>query len=332
MIHGSSIAVFTLGKRINTLTLTMSYTTAPEDGPTWMNRLPRISSQSRSMARTMSESSFDLKDPQFPSNTLAPPTNFLRRQGEGDHQSHSRNGSRASSLVSRRRKHKKWDDGIGPGGPISQSAIFPNKPSTSPPTTSGGPDAEPSSSREDSTAVDDSPQSSQPEKVEDVQTTQEDDSNESPHQVQVYEEGSHLVFEDEEGEVIDAKESPQSPKEEAQPARPRLTRTRSQSNPEQFDWTLGGIKRRFNDYYDKEVEKRKALEKTTRRNEPARAYQFGNTIIVEDEDGEVVKTFELPTEKKDGDGNAIIGSSLKYLGLGSLARPGQKSAEATAEE
>jgi hypothetical protein len=31
------------------------------------------------------------------------------------------------------------------------------------------------------------------------------------------------------------------------------------------------------------------------------AYQFGNTIIVEDEDGEVVKKYELPApEKKKG--------------------------------
>ncbi|KAK5239824.1 Na+/H+ antiporter, partial [Cryomyces antarcticus] len=40
IVHGSSIAVFTLGKHINTLTLTMSYTQANEEGPTWMDRLP----------------------------------------------------------------------------------------------------------------------------------------------------------------------------------------------------------------------------------------------------------------------------------------------------
>ena len=39
LVHGSSIAVFTLGKRINTLTLTLSYTQDNESGPSWMNRL-----------------------------------------------------------------------------------------------------------------------------------------------------------------------------------------------------------------------------------------------------------------------------------------------------
>ncbi|KAK5008049.1 Na+/H+ antiporter, partial [Cryomyces antarcticus] len=48
IVHGSSIAVFTLGKHINTLTLTMSYTQANEEGPTWMDRLPRIQSRSKS--------------------------------------------------------------------------------------------------------------------------------------------------------------------------------------------------------------------------------------------------------------------------------------------
>ncbi|RYF84719.1 MAG: hypothetical protein EOO00_14915, partial [Chitinophagaceae bacterium] len=37
IVHGSSIAVFTLGKRINTLTISLSYTQANEDGPGWMD-------------------------------------------------------------------------------------------------------------------------------------------------------------------------------------------------------------------------------------------------------------------------------------------------------
>ena len=48
LVHGSSVAVFTLGRHINTLTLTLSFTQANEDGPTWMDRLPRIQSRSKS--------------------------------------------------------------------------------------------------------------------------------------------------------------------------------------------------------------------------------------------------------------------------------------------
>ncbi|KAM0740653.1 hypothetical protein ACQRIT_005837 [Beauveria bassiana] len=321
LIHGSSIAVFTLGKRINTLSLTMSYTAAPEDGPSWMNRLPRISSQSRSQAKTMSEASFDLKDPQYPAGTLAPPGGLLRRQKEEDQ---SRPGSRPSSLVSRKRKHKKWDDGIGPGGPVSQSAIFPNRQSISP----ADEQASTSQPATDSTLTDNGKE--KPEKLHDERDHHADDeSPASPQRVNVYEEGHHLVFEDQDGEVIDAvdmdavptpdKDSSQEPGTAPQPA-------------EDGSWSLGGLRRRFNDMYSQEVEKRKDKSKQSRNHEPARAYQFGNQIIVEDEDGEVVKTFQLPSSKTSQDSSAVLGSSLKYLGLGALSRQNEKNPQAAAEE
>jgi NhaP-type Na+/H+ or K+/H+ antiporter len=282
LIHGSSIAVFTLGKRINTLTLTMSYTAAPEDGPSWMNRLPRISSQSRSQAKTVSEASFDLKDPQYPAGTLAPPTGFLRRQREEDH---SRPGSRASSLVSRKRKNKKWDDGIGPGGPVSQSAIFPNRQSTMSSTEKVADNDDLSHSQEatDSTLAE-SPKDTENEKAEmhapDRQHSRVEST--SPRPVEIYDEGSHLVFEDEDGEVINAQETHPKPEDKEspprQPERPRMTRQRSKSEPDPMDWSFSSLRRRFNDMYSQELEKRKDRELSSRRHEPARAYQFGNTV------------------------------------------------------
>ncbi|OAA57278.1 Cation/H+ exchanger [Cordyceps fumosorosea ARSEF 2679] len=320
LIHGSSIAVFTLGKRINTLSLTMSYTAAPEDGPSWMNRLPRISSQSRSQAKTMSEASFDLKDPQYPAGTLAPPGGFLRRQRDEDH---SRPGSRTSSLVSRKRKHKKWDDGIGPGGPVSQSAIFPNRQSMSP-TDEQANTSQPTT---DSTLTDNDKEKS--ETLHDQRHHEDDESPASPQRVNIYEEGHHLVFEDQQGEVIDtvdvdAVPSPdnESPGEPSSPARPG----------EEISWSFGGLRRRFNDMYTQEVEKRKEKSKQARSHEPAHAYQFGNQIIVEDKDGEVVKTYQLPSSKSSQESSAVLGSSLKYLGLGALARQNEKDPQASAEE
>ncbi|KFG82481.1 putative Na+/H+ antiporter CNH1 [Metarhizium anisopliae] len=326
LIHGSSIAVFTLGKRINTLTLTMSYTAAPDDGPSWMNRLPRISSQSRSMAKTMSETSLDdLKDPEFPPGTLAPPTGFLRRQR--DEEGHSRSGSRASSLVSRKRKHKKWDDGIGPGGPISQSAIFPNRPSQTEAS-----EKEPSSPTRETT---DSTMFSDEQRTEKQGET--DEHGESPRdhspQINVYDEGSHLVFENEDGDVIDMQPTPQGEQE-------RNSKTKKEDQPASSKpegeassgWRHGGWRRKMSEYYTSELEKRKDKGKSDRRHEPARAYQFGNTIIVEDEDGEVVKTYELPSSKPDGQESDLIGASLKYLGLGARARPSERNPAAAAEE
>ena len=46
IVHGTSIALFTLGRHVNTRTLTMSY--ARDDDIPWMDRLPRIQSRARS--------------------------------------------------------------------------------------------------------------------------------------------------------------------------------------------------------------------------------------------------------------------------------------------
>ncbi|RDA94539.1 hypothetical protein CP533_2749 [Ophiocordyceps camponoti-saundersi (nom. inval.)] len=338
LVHGSSVAVFTLGKRINTLTLTMSYTAAPDEGASWMNRLPRISSQSRSQAKSMSDASFDDdKEPELPPGTLIPPLGFLRRQRDEDNP--SRTGSRASSLVSRRRKHgRRWDDGIGPGGPVSQSAIFPSRPT--PGATSLLQDVSPRENT-DSTLSGGSPQENDPERPEHAAATDAargGEGSERPPRVNVYAEGEHLVVEDQDGHVLDIRS--------AHPSNEHETRESSTSPSDEEDsaagpshgerpvWTLHGLRRKVNEMYTSEMDKRKGKAKVQRRHEPARAYQFGNTIIVEDEDGEVVKTYEVPSQREqEGSGsNDLIGASLKYLGLGNKGRQGEKSAEAAAEE
>lgn len=43
-------------------------------------------------------------------------------------------------------------------------------------------------------------------------------------------------------------------------------------------------------------------------------------IIVEDEDGEVVKKYELPSHKADNEGGDLMAQSLKYMGIGSLVK------------
>ncbi|KAH9883862.1 alkali metal cation/H+ antiporter Nha1 C terminus-domain-containing protein [Xylariomycetidae sp. FL2044] len=326
LVHGSSVAVFTLGKRINTLSLTMSYTTAPEDGPAWMSRLPRISSQSRSQARTMSDTDYeDMKMPDFPPGTLPPtgvPGQFLRRQREEDNP--SRAGSRASSATGRRRSRKKWDDGIGPGGPVSQSAIFPQRRSTSE-------QIEPMSPS-DSIRVT-SPQQDHyqdplqgeswekdPENPDDERKREEAGSGgEHRPEIEVYEEGDHLVVEDQDGQVLAVEENTQH---HGLPD-PHELKEKAQAEAQKPGWTYDSIKKSIGKWRDEEAQKRKEKAKSDRKHEPARAYQFGNTIIVEDESGEVVKKYDLPAER--GDGKDYVASGLKYMGIGGLVKPGEKS-------
>ncbi|PHH72295.1 hypothetical protein CDD80_4632 [Ophiocordyceps camponoti-rufipedis] len=337
LVHGSSVAVFTLGKRINTLTLTMSYTAAPDEATNWMNRLPRISSQSRSQAKTASDASFDDdKDPELPPGALMPPLGFLRRQRDDDNIP-SRSGSRASSLVSKRRKHssRRWDDGIGPGGPVSQSAIFPSRPM--PGTGSGGVVLQetlssPARENTDSTLSGGSAKVKDPEKREDGDNGEGGQRHgERAPRVQVYAEGDHVVVEDESGDVLDVHSAHQQSEEVSNAEEEDAG---GDAGEEASIWTLHGFRRKMSDMYTSEMEKRKGKANAQRRHEPARAYQFGSMIIVEDEDGEVVKSYQLPSQRDQGGepSNDLIGASLKYLGLGAKNRQGEKSAEEAAEE
>ncbi|KAI0486793.1 alkali metal cation/H+ antiporter Nha1 C terminus-domain-containing protein [Xylaria cf. heliscus] len=323
LVHGSSIAVFTLGKRINTLSLTMSYTTAGEDGPAWMSRLPRISSQSRSQARTMSDTDYDdLKSPTFPPGTL-PPTGmagqFLRRQREEENP--SRAGSRASSLVSRRRR-KKWDDGIGPGGPVSQSAIFPQKRSASD-------QAEPLSPSDTDKIEPFSPQrSSSPSTPEAAvqeishaksggSTPEEELKDREQPKFEVFDEGDHIVIEDEEGQVVAVEPT----KHHTTLPSPQALKEKAKEEVQKTNWTYDSLKKSLARWRDEEAQKRKDKPKEERKHAPALAYQFGNTIIVEDEHGEVVKKYDLPAR---GEGRDYVATSLKYMGMSGLVKPGDK--------
>ncbi|KIH87197.1 monovalent cation:H+ antiporter, CPA1 family [Sporothrix brasiliensis 5110] len=366
IVHGSSIAVFTLGKRINTLTITMSYTTAPEEGPSWMNRLPRISSQSRSQARTMSDTDVDeLKMPSVPPGTLLPvgiPGQFLRRIK--DEEGTSKQGSRASSRASRRRR-KKWDDGIGPGGPISQSAIYPQRPASDALVSSAplqtetlGPDEpeeQPSQGSGQTIVAEEEGrlEGSDEEKRgrrEQRGSSEGPDGSVSPTsapRLNVYDEGDNIIIETEQGEVVavEPTHSHSLPLEgtDVEKLKESLTPEALKAEAGTSAWSYDAIKKKIGNWKNDEIQKRKEKQKDTRKHEPARAYQFGNTvqsscslrvegrgvIIVEDEDGEVVKTYELPPQRgdKDGGGSDMVSHSLKYMGMGGLIRPSEKANE-----
>lgn len=341
LVHGSSVAVFTLGKRINTFSITMSYTMANEDGPSWMNRLPRISSTSKSMSKSKADEysldSADEKLPAYPPGTLPSiglPGNFLRRQREEDNPSNS--NSRASSLrpIARR---KKWDAGMGPGGPISQSAIAPQRksdvlsPTESPSDTlneksSGSPDRDAANEPADGL------------QMEEESGERRAEEKRLPHhvdepQIEVYQEGDEMIIEDEEGNVLSQEdthgESEDQKKQHVIDAAENLKKEtsgehakgklhpHSKNEGEEMqkfvedgvkhtnhkfrnlkkklgDWN-GGTK--FKEDGDTSHPKFEPKPREHKRG-PAHAYQYGNTIIVEDEDGEVVKKYDIPPSER----------------------------------
>ncbi|KAK4230900.1 alkali metal cation/H+ antiporter Nha1 C terminus-domain-containing protein [Podospora fimiseda] len=328
IVHGSSIAVFTLGRHINTLTLTMSFTQANEDGPTWMSRLPRISSQSRSQARTMSDTDGEeLKMPEYPPGTLPPigyPGNFLRRVKDEDKEKGANNrGSRASSLGARRRR-KKWDDGIGPGGPITQSAIFPQRQNSEllSPTSQGTlPVSTDQPRRQSSEIAPDERLPRQNSGEASRHSASPSPGDEARGPVEVYDEGDNIVIENQDGDVLAV--HPTHPGTAADHAKQLKSKLESEIPPS--GWSYNAIKQRVANWREEEAEKRKEKDKMNRKGEPARAYQFGTTVIVENEDGEVVKKYELPAQNSGSD---RVNQSLRLMGMGGKTKGEDKRTEA----
>lgn len=292
VVHGSSIAVFTLGKHINTLTITMSYTQGNEDGPSWMNRLPRISSQSRSQAKSYAS---DTDMPDYPPGTLPPVSmrgQLLRRMRDEDG---GRFGSRASSLVSRHRR-KKWDTGIGPGGPISESAFGP------PPRAQNDVNhSMTSSDRQDSgkTVVAESGAETSKQRKEKEKDPEnygglfEEPPEQSPSpgrrpsgegRLEVYEEGRDIIIENQDGDVLAvtrtrSQDRPAAPDEHGVSLEPASKEEISESKSDEPSfWSISSMKKRFDEWKNEEIQKRKEKARAERKHEPARMFQFGNTV------------------------------------------------------
>jgi hypothetical protein len=216
-----------------------------------------------------------LEEIKSPSSTLAPPF-LLRRQRDEEN-----GGSRPSSIMGRKKKSKKWDDGLGPGGPVSQSAIFPQRQSDlAQPVEIDEKETSPSHDNTDSTlAPQDSLKHKDPEKIESEESPAESSGQASPNKehVAVYDEGDNMIFENSDGEVLDVQPVSHAEHEKLHgSALPDVVKAEA----DKF-WTLGGFRRKMSEVYSVEMEKRKEKGKSERKHEPARAYQFGNTVCLD---------------------------------------------------
>lgn len=331
LVHGSSIAVFTLGKRINTMTVTLSYTTANEEGPSWMNRLPRVQSiakGSMSFRKPDEDESPSEGGPEFPPGTLPPigvPGNFLRRvRDEEDTDTPSTRSTR------RRRRYRRDRDSFG--GPISQSAITPQRPS----------DAQ---SQEEQEPKEELEERDRIEREGSAPSRERDRFGREPV-MEVFLEGKNMIIEDEEGNVLKTEDvshmSVDEQNQQIEEMKEKLRKdetgefaksltqphekTEGEEIKETIDEKAGGpmqkMRRRLGKWMGfgkggkseepaetgeetedeakaeaaanakKADEKKKKAERAGR---SAHAYQFGNTIIVEDEDGEVLKKYSIPS-------------------------------------
>ncbi|KAJ9654376.1 Na+/H+ antiporter [Neophaeococcomyces mojaviensis] len=362
VVHGSSIAVFTLGKRINTLTMTLSYTTGNDQSSSWMNRLPRIASTSKSMGRSFTSDISEDEKVDAPPGQLPPigiPKLHLRRQKDDEYEK-PRSSSRNRSKRRRRKSH-------GAGGPVSDSAITPKR--RSEPNLSqleSGPDQfdekfdRPSPGRLHSDQLEQlRSEESDPEeerrvrraRKEEGKRRESDASNRVDDRdvdIEAYDEAGDMVIEDEEGNVLETVNTKgKSEEEKAQiieEARNRLRRDTSgkyakhkhepheKNEGEELEKEVADAvehpEKHFRSHFknwkgfgkhnqdDKGASSKKPPE---RKRGPAHAYQFGSTIIIEDEDGEVIHKYDIPKEEGEGHRYNMRGGMQRmgtWVGLG----------------
>ena len=327
-IHGSSIAVFTLGKRINTLTLTLSYTQDVETGRSWMDRLPRISASNSKSASRDEVASVEVNEKSlFSPGAFGPngvPGTFLRRQTD-------ENEKLRTPPNGRSRRKRKWQPGQGPGGPISDSAITPQRQpkSTAKVDPDNGQDTlvEQGADQGIGLAAQTTYRISVTPKSSTSTSSEEPVSGIHSAKMQAFEEGDKIVVEDPDGNIVSVTDKEDQSAEgkaleigsqqpelhqavveeagkgkagtdvEDQAAPPEARKLAVSPRPRtrlyrQFsDWRERNKFKREGENYDAdEREKMKAAE---RKRGPAHAYQFGNNIIVEDEDGEVIRSYNL---------------------------------------
>jgi len=284
LVHGSSIAVFTLGKHINTMRITMSYTTANEE-PSWLSRLPRLTPKpSMSIRKPDVDESSDEK---FPHGTLPPPGGvpggFVVRQPAEDD---TPLPSRPASIRARRRRN--WEAGHGPGGPISDTAIAPRRVQSDPLDNVTSATPTPPSQR--------SPLAQQQQSREDL----------NERRVEEYQEGSNIIVENEDGDVISKMKTPDA-------------KDREHIGP--FEIPHPHEHRGATPAYvtdaQSALDAARAEGRHSRRR-PAWAYRFDDNIVVEDEDGEVIRRYKLPKDKRSVAG----ASSGSAAGESSRRSPG----------
>ncbi|KAB8360774.1 hypothetical protein FH972_024508 [Carpinus fangiana] len=324
LIHGSSIAVFTLGKHINTLTITMSYTKGNEKSVDWMDRLPRIQSRSKtSMSKGGESGDEEGALPDYPAATL--PSGFLRRQKEEDTPKPFRPFGRGSN---KHRNSGKLDSSdYRPGGPIDPSAIAPARREY---------DISPEKSESDTLAAMSEQTSSEGKESPPTSRGGTRRRKRREKEGEVYREGDDDIIEDEDGNVLEVLHADEDETEaerqrslehevkqlmsdedvehgvsqRAENERPGVdTEARDAAQEADKGWRqfkkFAGWKSGKDDATP-ETEQKPRAEKDAkvgppeRRHGPARAFRFGRTIIVEDEDGEVIKKYDIPAPERSG--------------------------------
>lgn len=346
VVHGSSVAVLTLGKRLNRMAITMSFTVTntQDQGPSWMSRLQKLEQTSTnfSLHRLDDETSQDAEETGLPrTNTIETSGIKVRPAGGAKRRKHKRKTRLQKNLST------------GPGELLRSSPTMERqRPATE--FLQLGRTQSHAPSKAD---VEESPSSnSEKSKFSKYEKTEEfsaDTGEDSHHKIAqevshddsqngskehipttAYEEGSKVIIEDQDGEIIETIDM-KSPRPEL-PMLPVLLEDNLSIH------SMGSLRRHMSQYSvvspeqelersDSDVEslgrrlsktisgKKAFVKKGDKGRKKYFAHQIDDLIVIENADGEIIRRYRVnrhtDAKKNRSRSGTLMNRALSYVGL-----------------
>lgn len=356
VVHGSSVAVLTLGKRLNRMAITMSFTVTntQEQGPTWMSRLQKLDKVSTSFSLHRIDTAVPENDDQkMPrTNTVETsgvkvrPAGGARRKKHNKRHPHRRTAS----------KHEEVDLNLGSERQRPQAEFLQlgktyshqplnidNEESPESTTVAGSEEVKTNLNSKEL-----SPETLEQIKQEVVAMQEENNLRQIP--TTIYQEGLRVIVEDQDGEIIDTGSIDVSDEGHF-----GMTRSHADDELQMSIHSMNSLRKHMSNYSvlsdrlhgeGSEAEsvtrkltrtlsthKKTFVEKGKSHGKKYFAHQVDNLIVIENSDGEIVRRYRLnkhETPRNRTRSSTLVGKALSLVGLKSKeGTSGQAQEEAT---
>uniref|UniRef100_A0A0L0NQ24 Sodium/hydrogen antiporter n=1 Tax=Candidozyma auris TaxID=498019 RepID=A0A0L0NQ24_CANAR len=334
VVHGSSVAVLTLGKRLNRMAITMTTTNTHDQGPSWISRLQKLDKTSTSY----SLHSIDTAHPELkPEETHTSQTSVKVRPAGGarrkrlQRKQKLREGGRNTDSQPTTERHRPATEVLQLGKTQSHA------PSTKSCTEdSGGVSsstfAEGISEQKGRNDIDETTLEEIKNSVAERSGKPLDQLNPQEDQIpsMIYKDGKHIVVEDQEGEIIESlpmkdldeyKETPPNAENVSIHSMGSLQRHMTQYSA--MSDALAGSSAGSSDSITRKISrtfsnKKKAFVKKES-GKKFYAHQVDNLIVIENADGEVVRRYRVnrhvnPNKSRARSGS-IVNKALSFVGI-----------------
>lgn len=335
IVHGSSVAVLTLGKRLNRMAITMSFTVTntQDQGPSWMSRLQKLEKTSTSYSLHRIDTKTNEDDDSVPN---MPRTNTVETSGV---KVRPAGGARRKGFKKKSRHQKplppqELDLGAGPAErQRPETAVLQlGRVALPRPETGSSPESATVNGSDESKNIDlqfNVPEDNLENIKRKVSKKLSDMNDRTSIEATVYQEGLRVIIEDNQGEIIDTVSLDQLPKRKSTDSRldvsihsmDSLRRNMSQfsvlsdaslDNEDQTESLGERLSRTLSG-----PGKRAIVRKSNRKK--YFAHRVDNLIAIENEDGEIVRRYRVnkhPIKNKTRSrSSTLVNKALSMVGI-----------------